>query len=84
MLTGEVKAGVSQIGKGVMNNAVGRFITNKNDPNTIIRSIFAKDVPTAKNALLPKIPLKPSNNSQPLAPSKKLLPSKNGEKLLKN
>lgn len=36
-----------------MNNAVGRFITHKNDPNTIIKSIFAKDKGTTIN--LPNI-----------------------------
>ena len=43
IFTGSPKEGIAQIGKGIMNNAVGRFITHKNDPNTIIKSIFAKD-----------------------------------------
>lgn len=53
IFTGSPKEGIAQIGKGIMNNAVGRLITHKNDPNTILKSIFAKDKGTIIN--LPNI-----------------------------
>ena len=58
MITWEFKQGATQIGKWIANNAVWRFITHKNDPNTIIKNIFAKDTPQQKNIVLPNIPLK--------------------------
>lgn len=54
ILTGRVGEGFSQIGKGVTSNAVGNFITHKNNPNTIIKKIFEKN-PTHSRTLLPRI-----------------------------
>ncbi|HNG97557.1 MAG TPA: hypothetical protein PLW93_04780, partial [Candidatus Absconditabacterales bacterium] len=54
-LTGSPGAGISDIGKGITKNAVGRFIAQKNDANEVIRIIFSKQGNT-KN--LPKIKVK--------------------------
>lgn len=62
ILMGDIRWWVSDIGKGIASNAMGRFIRSKNDPNNIIRSIFEKDW---NKSILPNIPNKPTNGNIP-------------------
>lgn len=34
---------MADIGKGLAQNAVGRFVQDKNNPNNIIKAVFAKE-----------------------------------------
>jgi hypothetical protein len=56
IVTGSPGAGLADIGKGITQNAVGRFIKSKNDPNNIIRSIFQKG---GEKRTLPNVASKP-------------------------
>ena len=66
IVTGKVWEWFVDIGKGVTQNAVWRFIKSKNDPNNIIRAIFEK---WGKESIIPDIKAKPKAPT-PLLPAR--------------
>ena len=66
IVTGKVWEWFVDIGKGVTQNTVWRFIKSKNDPNNIIRAIFEK---WGKENIIPDIKAKPKEPT-PLLPAR--------------